>query len=129
MSKIVLIGDNAVGKTSLIMKYLGREIPNKPTIGIELHNIEVQGKRIIAWDLSGQKKFFPVLNPYLKGADLYVLVFDLSRPETLESIIKWSEIVYSVAGNKAKAVLVGNKKDLSRKIDHETIERLSLIHI
>jgi len=130
LRKIVFIGDASVGKTSIIHKYLKNDLPDRPTIGLDIHHVVVQDNKMVIWDLSGQSKFKEVLHPYLRGADLYVLVFDLTRKKSLENLLMWSKMLAEVASNNAKVVLVGNKKDLGKAIDDKEIrEKLNELPI
>ena len=110
--KIVLVGDTKVGKTTLIEALTGKgmaekgysaslEIPiksSKPTIG-----------RI--YDLRSQR-YFPYLHSlFYFGAKGAIIVFDLTDKESLESIIKWRDIIWGHIGN-IPILLVGNKSDL-----------------
>jgi len=124
MYKVVILGDASVGKTSLILSYMGKGVAKRPTVGIEIHNIQTQDdKNIVIWDLSGQGKFRTVLEPYLKGANLYILVFDLTRKKTLDSLVEWAKIINEISG-EAKVIIVGNKKDLDNRIPNDEVQRV-----
>lgn len=105
--KIVFVGEPAVGKTSLIMKFLSRDEKVKMTIGVKIFKLM---KNIVVFDLSGQKRFEFITKSDLvfKNARLVVFVFDLSRPSTLYNGLKR---FYSKIKDKRK-ILVGNKSDL-----------------
>jgi len=126
-AKVTILGDLAVGKTTLAMAYLGgkpiSEVSYKPTVGADLYvkeslyNIEPYGTvRIIwdIWDLSGQKAFKDICGVFLRGAVCGIVVFDVSRESTLKNVPKWVESFIKHAG-KRPIILVGNKIDLREK--------------
>jgi len=122
MKKIVFLGSASVGKTSLILSYKKGILPNSPTIGVEIHNMKIHDLDLVVWDLSGQEKFRNMINNYLIGASIYVLVFDLAREDTFEDIKSWINFIKNTAGEKSKIILVGNKKDLGKKIPDDVIK-------
>jgi len=115
--KVSVIGDYAVGKTSLIQRYMTNTFSEdyKATIGAaistfdtEVHNTKVS---LQVWDLAGQTTFRRVRAQYLFGTDFALVVFDLTRPETLESVKEWVADLRSAVPD-AFCFLVGNKSDL-----------------
>ncbi len=123
-AKVVILGDLAVGKTTLAKSYLGgrpiSEITYKPTIGVDLYvkedtyDVKPFGPTRIAWDiwdLSGQKAFKDICGVFLRGALCGIIIFDVSREETLRSVPTWAEHFVKHAG-KRPVILVGNKIDL-----------------
>lgn len=138
--KIVVVGDPAVGKTSLIRRYVFGDFDPRRTrsmetqvatrgafldlsyLGLTLSRrrdpFPVEGGRkdmhidLLIWDILGQTKEKPRKRdrPF-EGARGVVAVADLSRPDTLDSLDTWVEGVYDVAG-PVPTVLFGNKADL-----------------
>ncbi|MBY9015302.1 MAG: GTP-binding protein [Candidatus Lokiarchaeota archaeon] len=117
--KICIVGDSEVGKTTILNQYLKRRfVPDaQRTIGsnffvkyVKFPEIE----RLITlqvWDLAGQPRFRWVRYAFYKGAKGIVYAFDLTRKNTLESILTWKEEVESKIGIVPN-ILVGNKLDL-----------------
>lgn len=99
--KIVLIGDSAVGKSNLLSRFARNEFfPNsKSTIGVEFQTqrIEIDGKEIKAqiWDTAGQERFRAVTSAYYRGAVGALLVYDVSRRQTFDSIGRWLNELHS----------------------------------
>lgn len=93
--KIVLIGDSAVNKSNLLARLAGDEffLNSKSTIGVEIQTqkIEINGKEVKAqiWDTAGQERFRAVTSAYYRGAVGALLVYDVSRRQTFDSIGRW----------------------------------------
>ncbi|KAH0640676.1 hypothetical protein KY285_037262 [Solanum tuberosum] len=93
--KIVIIGDSAVGKSNLLSRYARDEfnLHSKATIGVEFQTqvLEINGKEVKAqiWDTAGQERFRAVTSAYYRGAFGALLVYDISRRSTFESVTRW----------------------------------------
>lgn len=93
--KIVVVGDSAVGKSNLLSRFARDEFDHnsKATIGVEFQTqvVEVEGKEIKAqvWDTAGQERFRAVTSAYYRGAVGALIVYDISRRTTFESIKRW----------------------------------------
>jgi small GTP-binding protein len=127
IAKICLLGDGMVGKTSLANRYLGKGFSSDyiPTLGSDFTSKEVtiqtdygsQEFRFQIWDLAGQPSFSQIRSLYYKGATGAFLVFDLTNPDTLESINRWSdEFLRHCKVLNPTMIILGNKNDLSGKI-------------
>ncbi|MBD3351554.1 MAG: GTP-binding protein [Candidatus Lokiarchaeota archaeon] len=121
VSKIVVIGDAAVGKTSLISKYTQGTFNQNyiKTIGAQFsrYDKEVQFEegliiyRLLFWDIAGQDDFRFMRPTFYNGANGCIVVYDLTREETLEDVIVWYTELTEFCGD-IPAVLFGNKVDL-----------------
>jgi len=136
-AKILLLGDGAVGKTSLIRRFvvdqysdnyittIGTKISKKDVIlGRPPHEIDVVMQ---IWDVLGQKGYGGVHETAVKGAQGVLLVYDLTREDTRRSMEEyWMPMVWRLAG-RVPMVLVGNKSDLleGRVHAHEYLYYLS----
>jgi small GTP-binding protein len=115
--KVILIGDGAVGKTSLVRRYMeGKfEINYLPTIGTQIYTktIGLAGRKIklVIWDISGQPAFTSVRSDYYRGARGVILAFDLTRLETYEHLNGWINETKKHTTNP-HIVVVGSKSDL-----------------
>ncbi len=119
------MGDSGVGKTSIIRAFLGGDIRSlRSTVGAEIFAFKRDGFTVAVWDFAGQTWFRGVISDFLRGAILVVMVFDLSRPQTLFSLLKsWANFVLEYAGDNVVAIVVGNKKDIKR-IDDAIIAKV-----
>eukprot|EP01123_Difflugia_compressa_P014894 TRINITY_DN8112_c0_g1_i1.p1 TRINITY_DN8112_c0_g1~~TRINITY_DN8112_c0_g1_i1.p1 ORF type:complete len:245 (+),score=50.90 TRINITY_DN8112_c0_g1_i1:78-737(+) len=120
--KVLVIGDYAVGKTSIIKRYCeGYFTPNyKLTIGVDfaVKDIQVGQEKVTLqlWDVAGHERFGTMTRVYYKYAIAAVIVFDVSRPATFEAVTKWRDDVNSkvVLANDEPIplILLANKCDL-----------------
>eukprot|EP01121_Diplochlamys_sp_Union-15-3_P010224 TRINITY_DN284_c0_g3_i2.p1 TRINITY_DN284_c0_g3~~TRINITY_DN284_c0_g3_i2.p1 ORF type:complete len:248 (-),score=42.09 TRINITY_DN284_c0_g3_i2:136-819(-) len=135
--KVIVIGDYAVGKTSLIKRYCeGYFTPNyKLTIGVDfaVKTLEWSDKTRISlqlWDVAGHERFGTMTRVYYKYAIAGIIVFDLSRPATFEAVTKWREDVNNkvvLANNEPiPLLLLANKCDIPGvNIDKEALDKFS----
>ena len=125
LAKVVLAGDGGVGKTTLIHRYITNSFidSTRLTIGAAFHTHEIErdGHNVLVqiWDLGGQEQFkqMGIFDKYFKGASVSVVMFDLTRLNTLESIPEWADL--AINASKSKLILVGGKKDLAGDISFD----------
>ena len=122
--KAVLIGDGAVGKTSLRERYLGRGFSANymMTIGADFALKQVKLKNgdreqtinVQIWDLAGQVHFSKVRTLYYKGLKGLLAVFDVTRDTSYTNLLNWVNEIKSVVDDTSKIpiILIGNKIDL-----------------
>ncbi len=130
--KICSLGDFAVGKTSLIRRYVEGVFDEKylSTIGVWISRKTIRHENyefnLILWDLAGGDNYLRHHTNYLRGAAGAILVCDLSRLETLPYIKKYAGQLRTL-NPKAEIVMVGNKSDLSdaREVTDESLDGLS----
>jgi small GTP-binding protein len=121
-AKVCLIGATAVGKSSLVARYVHSIFSEgyRTTIGvkIETHTVprDGDGVEFVLWDLSGEDEFQNVQPSYLRGASGYLLVIDGTRRETLEVAFVLEQRVREAVGS-LPFVIVLNKSDLSASWD------------
>ncbi len=122
--KIVLVGDAAVGKTSLIRRFVIDKFDDKyiVTIGTKTSRKQMEFKyepqqlaitlTLNIWDIIGQKEMKKLHTLYFKGSEGVIVVCDMTRADTLASVPEWLNGVYECCG-KVPGVLACNKSDLT----------------
>ncbi len=117
--KILLLGDASVGKTSFTKRYCYNIFnpSERLTIGVDFHvkTIEINNKKIKLqiWDVGGEERFRFLLPTYCLGSNAAFLLYDITRPSTLDNISEWMTIVRQKGGS-IPIMLVGSKNDLSK---------------
>ncbi|MFW9803376.1 MAG: Rab family GTPase [Candidatus Thorarchaeota archaeon] len=116
--KAVLIGDGAVGKTSIRRNYLGEDFieGHLATIGVDLATKKVLfGENVvkfIIWDLAGQPTFEKVRGHYYHGCNGIVLVYSVVDRDSFDNASKWLVEAFKNMGPLPPTVIVANKIDL-----------------
>ncbi len=131
--KLVLGGSWAVGKTSIRRRYLGHGFKGEyiRTLGadfaLKTTKLTIGGQDIKIqwqiWDLAGQPAFKVIRRVYIGGAKAALVVYDITRPETLEDAMKWCEEIWKYCGQQRRIpiILLGNKIDLRGKLPHDKL--------
>jgi len=131
--KICVLGAFAVGKTSLVERYIKSIFSDKyhTTIGVKTDqkDIIISGKkvRLILWDINGEDDYQRVKPSYLMGTSGFLLVADGTRKDTLEVAKDLKELVFNTVGAKDFYLLI-NKSDLSDlwEIDDELLSEIAV---
>ena len=115
-------------KSSMLLRFTDDSFDEhiQSTIGVDfkVKHLEVDGKRVklTIWDTAGQERFRTLTSSYYRGAHGVVLVYDVTRIDSFESLENWlKEVQMYSPGNGESVVklLVGNKCDLDRKVGKE----------
>ena len=115
--KICMLGAPAVGKTSLVRRYVDSLFDERyqRTIGVKIDKkvLKVERREIalMLWDIQGDDERTPIRDGYLRGLDGYILVIDGTRPETVDIASRVHEHVVRVHDDRPY-VLAFNKSDL-----------------
>ncbi|KAL1215467.1 Ras-related protein RABH1a [Cardamine amara subsp. amara] len=119
--KLVFLGDQAVGKTSIITSFMyGNFHTNyQATIGVDYLSKTMRHEdrtfRLQLWDTAGQERFKSLVPSYIRDSSVAVIVYDVANKQSFLNTSKWIEDVRAVRGNHVIIVLVGNKTDLVNK--------------
>jgi small GTP-binding protein len=136
--KICLLGDFAVGKTSLVRRFVYSLFDDKyiSTIGVKVSRKTVVIPRdddvveltMMLWDLAGSEEFSQARASYLRGAAGAALVCDLTRPDTLASLQVYADDLLGLNPH-ARLVLAANKSDLAaqQRLTPEQIEDVAAV--
>ena len=125
--KYVIVGDASVGKSNLLLRYTHGQFREEYqlTIGVEFgsNNVLIDGKvyRIQIWDTAGQENFRSITRAYYKNSACALIVYDIARRSSFESISSWIEDCKNSSPKSVYMVLVGNKSDLeeNREVSEE----------
>jgi len=120
--KILTIGESAVGKTCILLRFTDNKFlkTHLTTIGIDykskvikVNNFSVKLK---IWDTAGQERFRNITQQYYKGADGILLVYDITERNSFEKVREWmKQIQQNTNKEKIGIILVGNKCDLDER--------------
>ena len=117
--KVVLLGDAGVGKSSVLGRFANGSVSEKyvATLGVDysLKSVALASGaavRLGITDTAGEEKFRSLRATYVRGCAVAVVVYDVSKRASFESVRYWFEFLKTNAGPPAAAVLVGNKTDL-----------------
>jgi len=129
--KILLLGDTAVGKTSILLKYTDGYFPEMyiSTIGVEYKSkkVNINGNNINLqiWDTAGQERYKSITNSFLKGADGVLFVYDITQKSSFDSLKNWIRDSEEATQDFQK-IIIGNKKDKEkqRKVPKEYLKKL-----
>ncbi|KAI5962362.1 ryh1 [Candida pseudojiufengensis] len=132
--KIVFLGDQSVGKTSLITRFMYDTFDETyaTTIGIDFLSKTMyleEGKtiRLQLWDTAGQERFRSLIPSYIRDSHVAVICYDITNKKSFLNLDKWIHDVKVERGDDVIIVLVGNKSDLAndkRQVSIEDVENL-----
>mmetsp|Transcript_23079 Transcript_23079/g.26785 ORF Transcript_23079/g.26785 Transcript_23079/m.26785 type:complete len:211 (-) Transcript_23079:207-839(-) len=125
--KLLLIGNSAVGKSSLLLRFSDNVYNDTflPTIGVDfkIRTFDLNNKtvKLQIWDTAGQERFKTITSSYYKGAHGIILTYDITDKQSFRDIENWLSEVEKHANEKVNKLLVGNKCDLEsqRQVSYE----------
>lgn len=127
-AKVVVLGDSDVGKTSII-QFILRDAPMtnvQPTIVCCGHDvtIDLDSSRVwlSVWDTAGQEVYRSIVPVYIRGAEIALLVYDVTNPASFFSLEKWYSVLMEEANENVHVFIVGNKIDLGASFNPMTTE-------
>ncbi|KAI5062018.1 hypothetical protein GOP47_0022557 [Adiantum capillus-veneris] len=131
--KVVFLGDQSVGKTSIITRFVFERFDTdyEATIGIDfisktIHLENGHTIRLQIWDTAGQEHFRCIIPSYMRDSSMGIVVYSVADRSSFESASKWIEELRNERGKDVIVLLVGNMVDLvnMRKVSvEEGIER------
>jgi len=128
--KLVLLGEAAVGKSSLVLRFVKGHFQDyqESTIGaafltqtVCLEDITVKFE---IWDTAGQERYHSLAPMYYRGAQAAIVVYDITSPDTFKRAQAWVKELRQQANQNIVIALAGNKADLAqqRTVDNEEAE-------
>lgn len=131
--KLILFGDEAVGKTSLVNRFVNDKFEQNyiSTLGYNVYEKRFSfGDYIVSlmiYDVGGQERFAELRKRYAEGANTALLVYDVTNETSFNNLEKWAGELYRYVG-ALPFVILGNKNDLvdERKVDVFMGEKMSI---
>lgn len=128
--KIVFLGDQYVGKTTLISRLSNIETDSlyQPTIGIDFTSTKLNlgGKNVCLqfWDTAGQERFNSLIPNYTRSSFIAIILFDMKNLKSFDSLDHWINdlVLINDPDRNIKIIIVGNKKDLVNESEREEIK-------
>ena len=117
--KLLLIGEQAVGKSSLMNRYVDNvfEMNIMGTAGLDLKKkiVEIKGEKIkiFIFDTAGQERFRSIAKNQYKKADGIIVIYDVTDRKSFESVNRWLDSIKTEIEGGTESLLIGNKIDLS----------------
>ena len=115
--KIALLGNHAVGKTSLISQFVDNKFPEDylTTIGLKVDKKTIEYGEytldLVIWDIAGQENLANIPQYYLNGCSGFIYVIDVSNPSTYSNLGSQVKLLNGMMAN-TEMVIAANKKDL-----------------
>jgi small GTP-binding protein len=130
--KIIAVGNQSVGKTSITIRFATDKFSDdyKVTLGMNLStkNVKVKEKQVqmAVWDTAGQSSFEPLLPMYYRGALGAIVVYDITNRKSFEGVRKWINDIKRFA-EEIPVIIIGNKTDLEsfRQVTYEEGQQLA----
>jgi len=131
--KLILIGNSGVGKSSILQRYMKHTFEEnyKCTIGVDflMKSIVINGQtvKLQLWDTAGQEKYKSMVSSYYRGANVALIVFDITNHQSFDALPLWIENFYKNGPEQKNIILIGNKKDLAdlRQVTQQEAESFS----
>ena len=134
--KIILVGDQGVGKSCLAIKASRNYFEDfySPTVGFEFvsFNVKVEDKviKLQIWDTCGQEVYRSLISSFFRSASLAIIVYSIDTEDSFNNIEKWLNDIKTQSNPDIKIFLIGNKADLEdkRRLTKEQGEQLCNDH-
>ena len=133
-SKVCIVGDFAVGKTSVVERFVNNQFSEKylSTVGVKIDTKQIEhpdpgvSHKLILWDVAGSERFGHREFANLRGASGYIYVADGTRPTTLDAALTIQSQIIEKFGPAPSVILI-NKRDLSAdwQVDDKKVDALS----
>jgi Ras-related protein Rab-2A len=125
--KFIMVGDTAVGKSCIISRFRSNHFTtlHDVTVGVtftnQTINIGTAEVKLQLWDTAGQEIYRSITRAYYRDSDCAIVVCDLTKPATFRSMSAWVRDVRTLAPERCKIVVVGNKLDLERSVTSDEL--------
>ena len=119
--KIVFLGDEKVGKSSIIDRFINKkfEVDYQATIGLDFYSKDVWIKnkklRLLLYDTAGNEKFRSLIPMYIRDSQIIIFVYDISNRDSFNHIENWYNLIKDNTKENVIFFLIGNKIDLDEQ--------------
>ena len=119
--KLIFLGDQNVGKSSILNRFLNDTFIEEyqATIGLDFQSknvqIDNQDIHLLLYDTAGQEKFRSLIPMYTRDADIILLVYDITNKESFVNLSLWLKDLTNINFDEAIICIVANKIDLNEK--------------
>lgn len=112
--KVTLLGESGTGKSTIAFRMVRNIFTTNldSTIGASFMTMTVDGTKYEIWDTAGQERYLALIPMYYRGANIIMLVYDVSNPETIERLTYYFDKLNNDLVNDFKLIVIGNKIDL-----------------
>ena len=117
--KFIVLGETGVGKSCMVTRFKDDTFQelHRPTVGVSFQNVMMNVDsteiKLQIWDTAGQEIYRSITRSYYRESKCAIIVYDVTKPETFETIPSWIDDVKKNAPEECEIVLVGNKIDLA----------------
>lgn len=125
--KFIMIGDTGVGKSCIVTRFTDNtfEALHNATVGVTFRNVMMNvdstNIKLQIWDTAGQEIYRSITRSYYRDSTCAMIVYDVTKPETFESVTSWINDVKGLTPDDCQIVIVGNKIDLDRVVPTEDL--------
>ena len=141
--KVVLLGDQGVGKSSLVLRFVTNnfKFDSETTIGASFmskmimvptqvpgsqeEHTEMTPINFKIWDTAGQEKYHSLAPMYYRGAAAAIVVYDITRKTSFETLQNWVNELKQLGPENIVIAIAGNKSDLENEREIETVDALN----
>ncbi|NVM52790.1 MAG: GTP-binding protein [Candidatus Helarchaeota archaeon] len=128
--KLILFGNIAVGKTSLVERFIHDRFNETyiTTLGYNVFEKQIVHDNnilsLMIYDIGGQEKFRELREKYANGADMAFIIYDVTDRNSFNAVPDWKKDLFEFAG-EIPFIIIGNKIDLEHKIPEGDAMKLS----
>jgi len=133
--KPIFIGDENVGKTSLLCKYTNNIYENKILIDLFTKEIQINNQkiRLLMWDIKGHPSFEKINTNHIRDCNAYIILFDLTNLSSFYNISNWLQKIKNnniLFNDYYPVLLLGCKKDLEskRKVTYDEAKKFAIFN-
>jgi len=118
--KVVLLGEGAVGKTSLVLRYVENKFNDKHLTTLQASflnkKLNIGGRRVnlAIWDTAGQERFHALGPIYYRDSNGAILTYDITDEDSFQKVKNWVKELRKMLGNDIALCIAGNKIDMEK---------------